>query len=179
MKFIITILLALYITGKPAQAASYLEDVKSLGYISGEGLACGAKRYPSYEMIARAYLVSSARSDKEQAEGMYEYNAAKARAYMDRRGDGYFNCGEINQRFNNQKIFSATLYKNGTIKLPDGKVVKPRQEYDATLVYDRSEDERSKLNAYYDKVLAKKKQRAAKEGIYRKINQEEMKNQRR
>lgn len=159
----------------PAYSSSYLEDVRNLGYVSGEGLACGASRYPSYELIARAYLVSKARSDQEQADGMYEYNKAKATAYMEKRGDGYWGCEEVNRRFNNQKIFQSTLYKNGTIKLPDGKILKPRQEYDVRLVYNRQEDERGKLNAFYDKIMAKKRQRAAKEGIYQKIKQEEIK----
>ena len=175
MKFTTIICLGMCIFSFPAYSSSYLEDVRNLGYVSGEGLACGAERYPSYELIARAYLVSKARSDQEQTDGMYEYNKAKATAYMEKRGDGYWGCEEVNRRFNNQKIFKSTLYKNGTIKLPDGKILKPRKEYDVTLVYNRQEDERSKLNAYYDKVMAKKRQRAMKEGIYQKIKQEEMK----
>ena len=79
------------------------------------------------------------------------------------------------RRFNNQKIFKSTLYKNGTIKFPDGKVIKPRRAYNVNLVYNRNENEREKLNAYYDRVMAKKKQRAAREGIYQKIKQEEIK----
>ena len=42
-------------------------------------------------------------------------------------------------------------------------------------MYNRNENEREKLNAYYDRVMAKKKQRAAREGIYQKIKQEEIK----
>lgn len=153
--------------------ADYIEDVKNLGYASGEGLACGASRYPAYETIARAYLVSAARSDKEQADGMYAYNAAKARAYMKKRGDGLFNCAEINDRFNAQKIFQSKLYKSGTIKMPDGKVIKPRQKYDVTSLYDRNSNEREHLNAYYDKIMAKKRKQAQKEGIFQKIKQAE------
>ena len=175
MKFIAAICIIVCLAVFPAAAATYLEDVRNLGYVSGEGLACGAERYPSYELIARAYLVSKARSDSEQADGMYEYNKAKATAFMEKRGDGYFGCDEVNRRFNNQKIFKSTLYKNGTIKFPDGKVIKPRRAYNVNLVYNRNENEREKLNAYYDRVMAKKKQRAAREGIYQKIKQEEIK----
>lgn len=104
---------------------------ETLVMCQAKGLACGAERYPSYELIARAYLVSKARSDSEQADGMYEYNKAKATAFMEKRGDGYFGCDEVNRRFNNQKIFKSTLYKNGTIKFPDGKVIKPRRAYNS------------------------------------------------
>ena len=179
MRFIAAICMVLCLVGNSASASTYLEEVRNLGYVSGEGLACGAEKYPSYEFIARAYLVSKAASDSEQADGMYEYNKAKATAFMEKRGDGYFGCDETNRRFNNQKIFQSILYKNGTIKLPDGKVIRPRQAYNVNLVYNRNENEREKLNAYYDKIIAQKKQRAAKEGIYQKIKQEEIKAQQR
>lgn len=176
MKKLLTFSVIMCIISFPAYSISYLEDVRNLGYVSGEGLACGATKYPSYELIARAYLVSTAKSDKEQADGMYEYNKAKATAFMEKRGDGYWGCEEVNRRFNNQKIFKSTLYKDGTIKLPDGKIIRPRRKYDVTLVYNRAENERDKLNAYYDKVMAKKRKRAAKEGIYQKIKEIEMNN---
>lgn len=176
MKALKTLIYMAILLNIPAvKAASYLEDMQNLGYVSGEGLACNAEKYPTYEFIARAYLISRAKSDNEQAEGMYAYNKAKARSYMNKRSDGLLGCNEISSRFNRQKLLKSTIYKDGTIKLPDGKVVKPRQKYDVTLVYNRNDDERAKLNAYYDKVLNKKKQRAAKEGIFNKIKQEEQK----
>lgn len=171
MKKSLSLTLILLFGAMSAAQAGYIEDVKTLGYASGEGLACGASRYKAYELVARAYLVSSARSDKEQAEGMYAYNSAKASAYMKKRADGLLGCSEINNRFDNQKIFKTKLYKNGTLKMPDGKIIKPRQKYDATLVYDKNSDERERLNAYYDKLLAKKRKQARKEGIYEKIKQ--------
>lgn len=178
MKLIVSVLISVLLhVGQIHAANKYIDDVKTLGYISGEGLACGASRYPSYELVARAYMVSSARSDKEQAEGMYAYNAAKARAYMSKRGDGLLGCEEINIRFNNQKIFEAKLQKNGIIQMPDGKIIKPRQKYNPELLYNRNEDERARLNAYYDKLLEKKKKRAQKQGIFNKIRQEELKAQ--
>lgn len=173
MKRVTGLVAFLLATGISPVSAGYLEDVRNLGYVSGEGLACGASRYGAYETVARAYLVSSARSDKEQESGMYEYNSAKAKAYMRKRGDGLFDCEEINSRFNRQKIFQAKLYKNGTLKMPDGKVIKPRQEYDATLLYDRNSNEREHLNTYYDKIMAKRRKQAQKEGIYNKIRQAE------
>ena len=154
---------------------TYIEDVRSFGYVAGEGLACGAERYPTYELIARAFLVSSAKSDEEQAKGMFEYNSAKAEAYLSKKQDGLFACNEVNSRFNRQKIFKSKLYKNGTLKLPDGKVIKPRQKYNPNYLYDRKTDERAKLNAYYDNIIKKRAQKAKKEGIYQKIRQEEAK----
>lgn len=101
---------------------------------------------------------------------MYEYNKAKATAFMEKRGDGYFGCDEVNRRFNNQKIFKSTLYKNGTIKFPDGKVIKPRRAYNVNLVYNRNENEREKLNAYYDRVMAKKSSVPHEKAFIRKLS---------
>lgn len=153
--------------------SQYIKDIKNFGYVSGEGLACGASRYPTYELIARAYLVSAAKSDQEQAEGMYEYNAAKAKSYMSIRGLNYSGCAEINQRFNNQRIFNSKLYKNGTLKLPDGKIIKPRVKYNPDYLYDRKKDERTLMNMYYDEIVNKKQKNAKKQGIMQKIMQQE------
>lgn len=175
MKYRVILFCCVFFASMPAwSASSYIEDVKSLGYISGEGLACGAKRYPSYELVARAYLVSKARSDEEQASGMYEYNAAKAQAYLRKKRSGLWDCDDVNARFNNQKIFNSKLYKNGTIKLPDGKIIKPRQKYDVTLLYNLNDNERERLDAYYEKSLAKQQKRAQEQGIYKKIRQKEL-----
>ena len=125
MKYILTALLLLLMDTRITQA-DYLEDVKNLGYISGEGIACGAKRYPSYETVARAYLISAAQSDEEPNQGMYAYHEAKAMSYMRIRRSGKFDCDDIRTRFDKQKIFKAKLYKNGTLKMPDGKVITPR-----------------------------------------------------
>jgi hypothetical protein len=156
--------------------AQYLEDLETLGYVSGEGLACGANKYKRYELIARAFLVSSAKSDKEQLEGMYKYNEAKADGYITKRHDGLLGCDEVRRRFDKQKIFNTKIYKNGTLKMPDGKIIKPRKKYDPTALYKKDSNEREELNQYYDKIVAQKKQRAKEQGIYDKIRQEEMKN---
>jgi hypothetical protein len=168
--FIIAILYA-----NNAICSDYLKDVENLGYISGEGLACGAEKYSSYETIARAYFVSSAKSDKEQADGMYVYNKAKVTGYTRKKRSGLIDCNEVNIRFNNQKILQSKLYKNGTIKLPDGKVIKPRKEYDASLLYDKTEDEKRKMDELYNKIQNNKKRQAQKEGIFQKFKEFEQK----
>ncbi|MBR2274135.1 MAG: hypothetical protein IJ864_04860 [Alphaproteobacteria bacterium] len=172
MKSTIFAILLMFITASFA-AADYIDDVESMGFISGEGLACGAEKYRAYETIARAYLVSSAESDEQQELGMNKYNEAKARAFLSKRHDGLWDCDETNRRFNAQKIFGAKLYKNGTLKMPDGKIITPRGDYDATLLYDSSRNEREELNALYDKIIEKKRRQAQREGIYEKIKRAE------
>ena len=118
----------------------YLDEVKALGAVAGQGMACGASKYGTFELLARAILISKAPSDKMQSEAVYTYNEAKANAYISKQMDGFFECDVINRRFDNQDIFKATLYRDGTIKMPHGTLVTPRQPYDATLVYNKDAD---------------------------------------
>lgn len=127
----------------------YIEEVRALGAVAGQGLACGASKYSTFEMLARAILISKAPSDDMQAKAMYSYNEEKANAYFSKQMDGFYECEQINRRFNNQDIFSASLYADGTIKMPDGTIVTPRQPYDATLIYDKKRNESIKAQAIY------------------------------
>ena len=130
---------------------SYLDEVRALGAVSGQGLACGASKYDSFELLARAILISKAPSDSFQTQGMYAYNEEKANAYISKQMDGMYNCAEINRRFDNQEIFNATLYADGTIKMPDGKIITPRQPYDASVIYKKDDEQKIRAQAIYDK----------------------------
>lgn len=125
MKKIVLAVLVLLLNAATARSAEpYLEEVKALGIVSGQGLACGASKFETFEMLARAILITKASSDRQQAEGMRVYNEAKADAYISKQMDGFFECAQINRRFDNQLIFRATLYADGTIKMPDGQILR-------------------------------------------------------
>lgn len=137
---------------------SYIEEMQALGTVSGTGMACGAPKYATFEMLARAIMVTKAISDKNQEEGMIAYNTAKADAFLSKQADGLFNCGEINARFNEQKIFKTTLYADGTIKMYDGKVFYPRHPYDATLLKDDENANRQEAVEIYQEAKQKNKE---------------------
>ena len=134
----------------------YLEEVRALGLVSGQGLACGASKFETFEMLARAILITKASSDRQQAEGMNVYNEAKADAYISKQMDGFYDCERINRRFDSQQIFQATLYADGTIKMPDGQIFTPRNPYDASLVYKKGDDGRQVAQKIYQKNAHKK-----------------------
>lgn len=138
-----------------AQNMSYIEEVRALGAVSGQGLACGSSKYETFEMLARAILISKASSDREQARAMQVYNEEKANAYVSKQMDGFFECAQINRRFDAQDIFNAKLYADGTIQMPDGSIITPRAPYDASLVYDAEIDEHAKAEAIYNKKKRK------------------------
>ena len=136
---------------------SYIEEMKALGTVSGNGMACGASKYSTFEMLARAILITKAVSDENQEAGMRAFNTAKADAFISKQADGMYNCDEINARFNEQKIFKTTLYADGTIKMYDGKVFHPRHPYDATMLKDDEKSNRAKaIKAYNNAKLRSK-----------------------
>lgn len=132
-----------------AEGVSYLEEVRALGAVAGQGLACDASKYHTFELLARAILISKAPSDDAQSEGMKAYNEYKVNAFISKMQDGFANCESINDSFNKQTIFKATLYGDGTIKMPDGTIITPRHPYDATLVYQKDTQARQNyINLY-------------------------------
>ena len=159
-KILIFTIFALLSSNANAQISStpsYIEEMKALGNVSGTGMACGASKFATFEMLARAILITKAASDKNQEEGMIAYNTAKADAFLAKQADGMYNCDELNARFNNQKIFKTKLYADGTIKMYDGKVFYPRHAYDATLLRDDENLNRYDAVKIYEKAKNRSK----------------------
>ena len=138
------------------ERVTYIEEVKALGSVAGQGLVCNASKYDDFEMLARAILLTKAPSDSALQRGVRAYNEAKADAYISKRMDGGYLCGEIRERFDNQDIFQATLYEDGTIKMPNGQLLTPRRPYDASQIYRKDVNEQKRLKAIYDGGAKKK-----------------------
>lgn len=159
-KVLIVALFCLFASDAKAQMSmtpSYIEEMRALGTVSGNAMACGAPKYTTFEMLARAILVTKAISDKNQEEGMIAYNTAKADAFLSKQADGMYNCDEINELFTKQKIFKTTLYGDGTIKMYDGKVYRPRHPYDATMLKDDENNNRAEAVEIYEQAKQKRK----------------------
>ena len=133
------------------EPTSYMDEVRALGAVAGQGLACNSTRLDTFEMIARVILITKARSDTEQAAGMRAYNEEKANAYVSKQMDGFYECAQIVRRFDNQDIFSAKIYADGTIQMPDGALYTPRAPYDATAVSSKDESQKDTAQEIYDK----------------------------
>ena len=136
-----------------AEQPTYLEEAKALGSVAGQGLACRAKKYHKFELLARAIVVSKAKSDKMQEDGLRTFNEAKAGAFMEVFGENFSDCDEIVYAFNRKKIFEATLYRNGKIKMPDGTLVVPRKAYDVSKLYKRDPQVFARAEETYKKAL--------------------------
>lgn len=155
MKNLVLLAVLLFAFSAKAQVTSYVEEVQALGAVAGQGLACNASKYDSFELLARAIMVSKAPSDSAQAEAMQAYNEYKAMAFISKMQDGLSNCAEISRIFNQQPIFKATLYGDGTLKMPDGQIITPRRAYDATLIYKKDPEARQKYMNFYQEKMRK------------------------
>ncbi|MBO6281676.1 MAG: hypothetical protein J6N49_03990 [Alphaproteobacteria bacterium] len=133
---------------------SYKEEMYLLGAVAGQGLACKSKKYHRFELLARAMILTKATSDEEQMLGMEKYATGKINSFADEERLNFSNCGQVREAFENQKIFETVLYSDGKIKQYDGKVLTPRQPYDATKLYQKDPEAFIKADAAYKKYLA-------------------------
>lgn len=151
-KFFITAAMVLFSFSAAAQEkVSYLEEMKTLGIVAGQGLACNSAKYDQFEMLARAIMLTKAPSLQALQDGIYAYNSSKADVFLAKKRDGGYLCGEILQMFDNQDIFNITLYEDGTLKMPDGQIITPKTPYDATKIYAADSNLQQTVNDIYQK----------------------------
>lgn len=140
----------------PARAQmAYEDEARALGAIAGQGLACGAAKYDTFELLARAIILTKSPSDALQDKALKVFTEEKADVFVAKQLDNFANCPSIADRFDAQDIFKATLYGDGTIKMPDGQILTPRYAYDATRIYDRNANVRQRAAAIYRKDTSK------------------------
>lgn len=153
MKNLLILLLVLWTPEVWAQV-SYLDEAKALGTIAGQGLACQASKYQTFELLARAIILTKSPSDMMQNQGLRAYMEEKANVFISKQMDGFADCPDIAARFDNQDIYKVTLYADGTIKMPDGKIYTPRVPYDANAIYDVKSQDWQNANAIYNRDLS-------------------------
>ena len=108
---LLTFIFCLTITSaQAAKTLSYLEEMQQLGDVAGQGLACRARKYQKYELLARALLVTKSPNDKLQQQAMRTYNEAKIDAMSTIFDNDYAGCDQIVYSFNRQKIFQSTKF---------------------------------------------------------------------
>ncbi len=151
MKKILFVLLVLLMTTPAKAQMSYEEEARALGIVAGQGLACGSSKYDTFELLARAIILTKSPSDAMQQKALKIFTEEKADVYVTQQLNNFADCQNIVKRFDVQDIFNATLYGDGTIKMPDGQILTPRIPYDATMIYDRKSNVRQRASAIYGK----------------------------
>lgn len=127
----------------------FLTEAETLGEVAGEGLACQASKYSTYELLARAYITTKAPTNELLVQGLKAYANAKVSSFVSSANNAFADCNVNASRFDNQTIFKTVLYGNGTLKTPDGKILKPVYPYDASKLYQKDPNEREKMIKAY------------------------------
>lgn len=106
-----------------------ISETEQLGITAGVALACQAdkEQMKNYEMIASRIIVNPTPSERSEKEALTLYAQAKLKAYEEQKKSPEIACREVLNRFYNQSIFKSVVYRDGTVKLPSGKVIKPQR----------------------------------------------------
>lgn len=108
-------------------AQEKINEAQQLGSVAGVALACNAgKKLDDYELIASYIMANQATDEKARKEAFGQYAEEKLRTYNYQRKEKPTPCPQVLQTFSNLPLFKSVIYKDGTIKLPDGKVLKPK-----------------------------------------------------
>ena len=151
MKKILFVLVVLLMATPVNAQMSYEEEARALGIIAGQGLACGSSKYDTFELLARAIILTKSPSEAMQSRALKIFTEEKADVFVTQQLNNFADCQNVVKRFDAQDIFNATLYGDGTIKMPDGQILTPRVPYDATMIYDRKSNVRQRAAAIYGK----------------------------
>lgn len=112
-----------------SRTAKGISITEQLGISSGAALACGVDReqLKNYEMIASRIIANPIKTEKDEEKALEQYAKAKLKAFQEQKQKSLMNCDEVLSRFEKQEIFKSVVYRDGTIKMPNGKVVKPER----------------------------------------------------
>lgn len=148
------ILLFLMLATPVSAQMAYEDEARALGAVAGQGLACGSSKYDTFELLARAIILTKSPNDSLQSKALKIFTEEKADVFVSKQLDNFSDCGRIVERFDAQDIFKATLYADGTIKMPDGQILTPRQPYDAGMIYDKNSNVRQRAASIYNKDVS-------------------------
>lgn len=154
---ILAVLMILTVTTPAKAQMSYEDEARALGAVAGQGLACGSTKYDTFELLARAIILTKSPSDSLQNKALKIFTEEKADVFVAKQLDNFADCGNIVSRFDVQDIFKATLYADGTIKMPDGQILTPRHPYDASMIYDKNTNVRQRAASIYRRDVSKVK----------------------
>ncbi len=124
--FVTLMPLELFANSRTAKGVSVTEQ---LGISAGVALACQVdeEQLKNYEMIASRIIVNPLKTDKEEKEALNVYAKAKLKAFTEQKQKTIMQCSEVLKRFEKQDIFKSVIYRDGTIKMPNGQVIKPQR----------------------------------------------------
>lgn len=127
---LVTIFLASMATSaySASRTARGLTEAQQLGITAGLALACNAgSKLDDFELIASRIIANQAPTAKTEQEGYRGFAEWKLRAFKEQKESPQLSCGQVLDNFNALPIFSAIVYADGSVKMPDGKMLRPKR----------------------------------------------------
>jgi len=109
-----------------AQNIQKMSDAEQLGMMAGFASACGAtSKLDDFELIASRLIANTASTEQAEKKQIRVYMQTKFEAMQRQQKEAPVPCSEILESFNKLPLFNAIVYRDGSVKLPDGTWSKP------------------------------------------------------
>ena len=106
-----------------------MSEAQQLGAWAGMALACNAgNRLDDYELIASRIIGNQAGSDEDRLKDFKEYATEKLRTFNLQRKTPAEPCNQVLAHFDELPIFKSIVYPDGSVKLPNGKVLSSQEK---------------------------------------------------
>lgn len=111
-----------------ARTARGLTEAQQLGITAGLALACNAGgKLDDFELIASRIIANQAPTAATEQDGYRSFAEWKLRAFKEQKEAPQLTCGQVLDDFNALPIFNAIVYADGSVKMPDGKMLRPKR----------------------------------------------------
>lgn len=162
-----TLILTSTIADAQSRTSKGLTEVDKLAITAGAAQACLADsdKLKNYEVIVSRILANPTVSEKEETEVLTAYAQKKLQVYQEQKKAPEMDCQEVLRRFDSLPIFESVVYKDGTIKLPDGRTIKPKrpikQSVDVKAKTEKKKEtvKKKKLKPFKPKPAEKKEEK--------------------
>lgn len=141
-----------------AQTLNGMNDAQQLGSMAGLALACNAgQRLDDFQLIASYILANTYPLPEKRSKAFQQFAEEKLRTYNLQKQRPIEDCPTILNRFYNLPIFEVTIYKDGSVKFPDGKILKAPTGQDVKKAQAQAKKKASEPKRNY--VIPPKKKR--------------------
>ncbi len=110
------------------RTARGLTEAQQLGITAGLALACNAgAKLDDFELIASRLIANKAPTEAVEKAGYREFAESKLKAYQEQKEKPQIPCSAVLEEFNNLPVFLSTVYADGSLKMNDGKMLRPKR----------------------------------------------------
>lgn len=103
-----------------------LTEAQQLGITAGVAQACSVgNKLKTFELIANRIIANPIPSDELEKKELREFAAYKLNAYNSQKNNPVLDCSKVLKKFYKLPIFKSVIYADGSVKLPDGRILKP------------------------------------------------------